>query len=146
MTGDEDQSREIVQETMVTIWQKIARIKSPEAFRTWLYRIVINKCYDYLRLKKRNPEMRMKETDWNLLSSRVESAEETGLEQEETVALINSLSEKLSPKQKAVFILCDLEELPCDEVAAIMKDSGNNIKANLHYARKKMSEMLEKYM
>lgn len=146
MTGSEDEAREIVQDTMVTIWQKIERIKSPEAFRTWMYRIVINKCYDYLRSKKRNPERRMSDADWGLLSSKLGTAGETALEQEETAALINSLSSRLSPKQKAVFILCDLEDMPYEEAAVITGVSSRNIKANLHYARKKMSEMLEKYL
>ena len=52
MVGDEDIAKDIVQDTMVTIWEKIRNIKSPEAFKTWLYRITYNKCCDYLRKKK----------------------------------------------------------------------------------------------
>ena len=49
MLGDEDTARDVVQETMVTIWQKIAKIKTAESFKTWVYRIAVNKCYDQLR-------------------------------------------------------------------------------------------------
>lgn len=56
MLGDEDQAKDVVQDTMVTIWHKLNKIKSAEVFKTWMYRIVVNKCYDQLRKKKRNPE------------------------------------------------------------------------------------------
>lgn len=54
--GDEEQAKDIVQETMITIWGKIRNIKTPETFKTWLYRIVVNKCYDHLRKKKKKQE------------------------------------------------------------------------------------------
>ena len=53
MLGDEDQAKDIVQETMVTIWQKLKKIKTAEVYKTWIYRIVVNKCYDEMRKKKR---------------------------------------------------------------------------------------------
>jgi RNA polymerase sigma-70 factor (ECF subfamily) len=58
MLGDEDKAKDIVQDTMVTIWQKLKKIKSPEVYKTWMYRIVVNKCYDELRKRKRTPEFR----------------------------------------------------------------------------------------
>jgi len=39
MLGDEDQAKDVVQETMITIWQKLKKIKSPEVYKTWVYRI-----------------------------------------------------------------------------------------------------------
>ena len=52
MMGDDELAKDIVQETMITIWEKIGKINSADSFKTWLYRIVVNKCYD--RLRKRN--------------------------------------------------------------------------------------------
>jgi len=43
MLGDEELAKDIVQETMITMWQKIGKIKSVNSFKMWLYRIVINK-------------------------------------------------------------------------------------------------------
>lgn len=146
MIGDEEQAKEIVQETMVVIWMKINRIKNPEVFKTWLYRIVINKCYDYLRKKKRCPEERMDDKAWKILGEKLNTGNFDKLEQKESVLVINKLSEKLSSKQKAVFILCDLEEMDNEEVGRITGMSVVNIKANLHFARKRIREMLEKYL
>jgi RNA polymerase sigma-70 factor (ECF subfamily) len=144
--GDEEEARDIVQETMITLWRTIKNIKSASSFKTWLYRIVVNKCYDKLRIRKRNPEFRMDENAWALISNRISEDPSTEMENSETARIINLLTEKLSPKQKAVFILSDIEEMSNEEISAITGMSRTNIKANLHYARKRIREMIEKHL
>jgi RNA polymerase sigma-70 factor, ECF subfamily len=146
MLGDEDQAKDVVQETMVTIWQKLKKIKSTEVYKTWIYRIVVNKCYDQLRKRKRHPEFVADEQTWTLISNRISEGPSADLENKETAQIIRLLTNKLSSKQKAVFILSDLEEMSSDEISEITGMSKSGIKANLHYARKNISEMVEKYI
>lgn len=146
MLGDEDQAKDVVQETMITIWQKLKKIKSAEVYKTWIYRIVVNKCYDQLRKRKRNPEFVADEQTWALISNRISEGPSTTLENKETSRIISILTERLSPKQKAVFILSDLEEMSNDEISEITGISKSDVKANLHYARKNISEKVEKYL
>jgi RNA polymerase sigma-70 factor (ECF subfamily) len=146
MLGDEDQAKDIVQDTMVTIWQKLKKLKSPEGYKTWMYRIVVNKCYDQLRRRKRNPEFVADEITWSLISNRISEEPLANLENEETARIISLLTAKLSPMQRAVFILSELEEMSSDEISEIMGLSKSGIKANLYYARKNISEMVEKYL
>lgn len=146
MLGDEDQAKDVVQETMVTVWQKLNRIRSAGDYRSWVYRIVINKCYDQLRKKKRRPEFIADELTWSIISNRISVGPSADLENSETASAIRVLTEKLSPKQKAVFVLSELEEMTGDEISEITGMSKTLIKANLHHARKKISEMIEKYL
>jgi len=146
MLGDEDLAKDAVQETMVTVWQKLEVIKSPEGFKSWLYRIVINKCYDELRKRKRNHEYSQDEKIWKKLSETLSDNASADLENIEMAAIISGLTEKLSPKQKAVFILSDLEDMTNDEVALITGMSKLVVKANLYYARKNIKTMLVKYI
>jgi len=146
MLGDEDQAKDIVQETMITIWQKLKKIKSAEVYKTWIYRIVVNKCYDQLRKRKRNPEFMADEQSWTLISNNISEGPSADLENKEIAQIINFLTNKLSPKQKAVFILSDLEEMSNDEISEITGISKSAVKANLHYARKNISEMVENYL
>jgi RNA polymerase sigma-70 factor, ECF subfamily len=143
---DEDQAKDIVQETMVTIWQKINKIKTSEGYKTWVYRIVVNKCYDYLRKKKRNPEYVADEQTWAFLSNMISQGPSAELENRETAQIINLLTNNLSPRQKAVFILSEVEELSGDEISEITGMRKSVIKANLYYARKNISEMIEKFL
>ena len=146
MLGDEDEAKDITQETMITLWKSIKKIKSSESFMPWLYRIVVNKCYDQLRKRKRNPEVIADEKVWAILSDKISSGASSDLENKETAHIINLLTGKLSPKQKAVFVLSDLEEMSGEEISMITGMSRINIKSNLHYARKRMGEMIERHI
>ena len=119
MLGDEDAARDIVQDTMVTIWQKMAKIRTAESFKTWVYRIAVNKCYDQLRKQKQQNERRYDDQAWALISNHLSEDGITELENKENAMIINLLTNKLSPKQKAVFILSELEEMPAGEIAEI---------------------------
>ena len=146
MLGDEDQAKDVVQETMVTIWQKLKKIKTAEVYKTWIYRIVVNKCYDEMRKRKRNPEFGADEKTWGVISNRISEEPSAALENKETSKIISLLTEKLSPKQKAVFILSDLEEMSNDEISEITGLSKSAVKSNLHYAIKNISEKVEKFL
>jgi RNA polymerase sigma-70 factor (ECF subfamily) len=143
---DEEHAKDVVQETMMKLWEKIDMVKSPESFKPWLYRIVVNKCYDHLREKKRRPEFCADESAWALISNHISEAQPSALENSETARIINLFTDRLSPRQKTVFVLCDLEEMTQEEVAEITGMSRFNIKANLHYARRKIGDMLKKYI
>jgi RNA polymerase sigma-70 factor, ECF subfamily len=146
MLGDEEKAKDIVQETMITIWQKIANIKSSESFKPWMYKIVVNKCYDQIRKTKKSPETNTDEKTWNAISNHIASGESTELENNETALIIKNLTEKLSPRQKIVFVLCELEGMSHQEAAEITGISKRNLKANLHFARKNITEMIQKYL
>ncbi len=146
MLGNEAQARDVVQETLVTIWQKLEKIKSAEVYKTWIYRIVVNKCYDHMRRVKRNPEFNVNETTWTMISNTVSQAPSAELENREISKIITVLTQKLSSKQKAVFVLSDLEGMTNDEISEIMGLSKSSVKANLYHARKSISEKVEKYL
>lgn len=145
MLGDEDQAKDVVQETMVTIWQKLQKIKSAEVYKTWIYRIVVNKCYDQLRARKRHPEFSADEQTWRMIANRISEGPSADLENKEIAQVLSLLSDSLSPKQKAVFVLSDLEGMTGDEISEITGIGKSGVKANLHYARKSISVLIEKY-
>jgi len=146
MLSNEEIARDIVQETMITVWQKINRIKTPESFKIWIYRIAVNKCYDYLRKRKHDSEVRMNEDGWIFLSNHIKDEVTSDLDNQEIGLIINSLTDKLSIKQKTVFVLSELEEMTNEEIQNVTGMSPTTIKANLYHARRKMEGLLEKYM
>ena len=120
--------------------------QSAENFKMWLYKIVINKCYDQLRKKKKAREHNVDEKGWARISNHISEEFMSEMENSETALIIKTLTKKLSAKQKTVFVLCDLEEMTPDEASLITGMSKSNVKANLHYARKKLKEMIKKYI
>jgi RNA polymerase sigma-70 factor (ECF subfamily) len=146
MLCNEDQAKDVVQETMVTIWQKLKKIKSAEVYKTWIYRIVVNKCYDQMRRRKRNPEFVADDHTWELISNRISEGPSMVLENRETAKIITILTERLSSRQKVVFVLSDLEGMSNDEISEITGISKSAVKANLYHARKSISEKVGKYL
>jgi len=146
MLGNEEKAKDVVQETMVTIWQKLKKIKSAQVYKTWIYRIVVNKCYDEMRKMKRNPEYVADEQTWRLISERLSVGPSASMENSETANIIGILTDRLSKKQKAVFVLSDLEGMSNDEISDITGISKSAVKANLYHARKQISEKIEKYL
>jgi len=144
--GDADDAKDVVQDTMVIIWQKLEKIRSVQGYNTWVYKIVVNKCYDQLRKRKKNPEFIADEKTWSLISNSIFVSPSGELENFETAKIINLLTKRLSPKQKTVFVLADIEQMSSDEIAEITKMSKSGIKANLYHARKTISELLEKHL
>lgn len=64
---------------------------------------------------------------------------------EELRIALEKLTAQLSPKQKAVFVLRDIEQVEMTEIADILAMDAGQVKSNLYYARKKVSEMVTRY-
>src|SRR5215469_5231760 len=54
-----DDVEDVGQEVFLRLYFSLDQLRSPEVFEPWLYRLTVNACYDYLRKRKRRPELRM---------------------------------------------------------------------------------------
>lgn len=135
---DEDETRDMVQETFVKVWMSIDRYDGSCRFSTWIYKIACNTCYDRLRALQRAPSTYSSEVvslEHNMSSE--ENIEEI-LVNKELKDLILRFTCQLSPKQKLVFTLRDIEGLEVSEVVAITGMSAEKVKHNLYQARKQI--------
>lgn len=137
--GEKEDCRDILQDAFLKVWLKFDTYDNKTKFTTWFYTIITNLCFDRLRKKKSVASYVAKTV--------TESQEEQGnpedvLNNREIVKVLNRLSQNLSPKQKIVFVLRDLEELEMDEVCIITNMPANQVKANLYHARKAIRKNL----
>jgi len=140
---DEDDAEDIVQESFIRIWKHLQDFDPGMKFTTWMYRIVINLCYDRIKINKRRMRMFAR---LNSKFSIEDCIDKLDLEQElsnkDMAALIKSLADGLSDKQRMIFLLRDLQDLTIDEVADITGMSESAIKTNLFYARQSIRKKL----
>jgi RNA polymerase sigma-70 factor (ECF subfamily) len=99
-----------------------------------------------MRKRKRNPEFVADEQTWGVISNMISEGPSIALENSEISKIISILTERLSTKQKAVFVLSDLEGMSNDEISEITGISKSAVKANLYHARKSISEKIEKFL
>ena len=64
---------------------------------------------------------------------------------EELRIAVEKIANDLTPKQKAVFVLRDIEDLSTQEICDVLSMSSGNVKSNLYYARKKIGELLSAF-
>ncbi len=142
--NDKDDAQDIVQDAFIRVWKNLGRYNPEFKFKTWLSKIVTNLCLDYMKSRERKNAHGKTKVDENLTA-----ADDTHLEREleatELKAIVAQLAGKLTDKQRAVFVLRDLELLQTEEVCKILGISPANMKSNLYYARVKIKVGLQRY-
>jgi RNA polymerase sigma-70 factor (ECF subfamily) len=138
-----DDAADIAQEAFIRLWKNIARYRAEVKLTTWLYKIITNLCLDYLKSKHRKHHNNVRSVDdFHSITDPMDA--DQSLLDEEFRKLVFEMTKELTPKQKAVFILRDMEELEMKEISEILSMSTGNVKSNLYYARVKMSELVKK--
>lgn len=143
---DEDDAKDVVQESFIRVWKHIKLFNNQVKFTTWLYRIVVNLCYDRLKAIKRKEKVMINKSEYHKIFFSLESDPEKIIDNKQLAGIIGNLAEHLSFKQRIIFILRDIQELSIEEVSAILNMSKNAVKTNLVYARKNIREKLERYL
>lgn len=139
---DQHEAEDITQEVFVRLWKNLHAYKPEVKLTTWLYKIVTNRCLDFL--KSRYGRQRNNKVDVALqMNVKSVSTPESDLQRQELTVLVYAAADELTPKQKAVFILRDLEGLTSDEVCEALSMTAGNVKSNLFHARQKIAEKLK---
>lgn len=140
MLADEEEAKDIVQETFLRVWLNISKYDSRRNFTTWLYAIASRLCLDHL--KSRTQVVAMPE-DESVLRRYASADGQRELENREWVAIVRLLAEGLSPKQRLVFTLSQLEGLSSEEVEETTGLTAKQVKSNLYVARQTIREHLK---
>jgi RNA polymerase sigma-70 factor, ECF subfamily len=133
IVGNEEECRDILQDAFLTVWLRFESYNNKVKFSTWLFTIITNLCFDRLRKKKTISKYAAQSAYRSIID---EASPEKQIYDKEIRTVLNKLADNLSPKQKIVFVLRDMEELEMDEVCAITNMPSEQVKANLYHARK----------
>ena len=139
--GDSGEAEDAVQETFVRAWQSLQGYDPRYSIATWLRTIACRLCYDVLRRRTR---LRQYEQDACRQGSMDSGDPESLRMSRELESLFRKAASGLSPMQRTVFVLAEIEQLPSDEVHHITGWSAVQIKSNLYIARKKVRKAIEK--
>lgn len=145
MLGNLEDARDQAQEAFVRLWQKKDESLDERAVAALLTKITVNLCIDRLREIKRR---RLFFNDDEKLSSSFASLDDPRRDAEvgELKAALANAMTKLKPRQKAIFVLRDVEGRSVRETAKIVGCSENNVLVNLHKARKNLRKWLSPYL
>jgi RNA polymerase sigma-70 factor, ECF subfamily len=142
--GNVGDAEDIVQEAFIRLWKHLHRYRPEIKLKTWLYKIITNLCLDHLKSGpyKQNRDSRDQGAGHNVADPVLA---DDGILNKELLELVVKGCNLLTPKQKAVFVLRDVEQLDVNEAREILGMSQENFKSNLYHARVKMREIVSKY-
>lgn len=157
--GNTEEAEEIVQDTCIKIHQGILKVQKSASFGAWVFRIVHNLCFDYMRNKQRrggktitfDPQTTLEDASAEGVTGIVTQAADPGpgpheaLEGTEEEKVIAEKLNLLPDMQKVVVILHDVEGFSYQQIAEIVGTSIGTVRSRLHYGRVKLKELLEPY-
>ena len=141
MLGNYEDARDVSQEAFVRVYSSIESFDESRKLSSWLYRIVTNLCIDMLRKRKRHSIYSTLE-DGSFASTTQSIMSE--LENKDKYAILMKSIDRLTPRQKSVIVLRDIQGLPSKEVAKILGCSEATVRAHLFVARKRLRKIYER--
>ncbi len=146
MLKNHDAADDAAQETFVRAFHAIGRFREGSNFYTWLYRICMNRCLNYLEKEKHLvPESSFGEGSSPLERAAADPDPLEDVQGAETARRIEQAIDSLSPAHKAVFVLRTYEEMSYEEIAESLGISIGTVMSRLFRAREKLQEMLRGY-
>lgn len=141
MLCDEEEAKDMVQETFIKVWQRIRDLDEQKTIGTWIYTIASRLCID--KLRRTNRIVSMPEDQLALRRLASDNDNHRTLENREWVSIVRTMAEGLSDKQRLVFTLCQLEDLSSAEVEQITGLDAKQVKSNLYMARQTIRKRLK---
>ncbi|MDQ0360942.1 RNA polymerase sigma factor [Breznakia pachnodae] len=151
IVGNEAEAKDVTQEVMIRIYNKLDTLKNPENFTAWMYRLVRNCSLNHLRKSKRLEkeflfdEETGENTEYLIKENRNEYIPHELYSLNETKHLIKAFIGKLPRRQREVITLYYLEEYKIDEIAEILNYNSGSIRSRLHAGRKNLETLIMKY-
>ena len=140
--GNAEDAKDISQLVFIKLWENLNKYDPHFAFDTWLYRMVTNVAIDFLR----NKQSRENAVNSNLRLVRTSSDDEQGVvvQRKEIENVFNAVSAVLSPKQKTIFVMREMDDLSSSEIAKVLGCRESTVRNHLFNARKLMQQQLKK--
>lgn len=142
-----DEAQDLLQETHIAAYQNLKKFESRSSYKTWIAKIIVNKCLYKLSYGSSKYEVSHQIADENsqpMFSSKKQSTEANVLNRELSNILEKSL-EKIPVHYRTVFILREVEGLSVAETAEMMNLTAVNVKVRLNRAKTLLQKELEKY-
>jgi len=151
--GNKEDASDVLQETFLQAFKKLATFKGKAKFSTWLYRIAVNIC---LMRKRKGKKMETVSLDVPILTKKEDEIKRelrddwsenplATLENKEVKKTLSEAIDSLPEEYRTVFLLRGLNGLSNEEVAEVLKISLPAVKSRLHRARLFLRDRLSQY-
>jgi RNA polymerase sigma-70 factor (ECF subfamily) len=140
-SGDPAIAQDIAQDTFLKLFSTIESFRGDSNFESWLYRIVVNSCFDQKRKTRRFAPLldevlaALRTPDVSVLDEVLRSEMSTS---------VRSVVDSLAPDQRMVIVLRYTQGLSYDEIAAILGCAAGTVASRLNRAHKVLERRLSR--
>lgn len=135
-------AEEVLQEAMISAFRRAGGFRGDAAVGSWLYRIVLNACFDRLRKRRRvNAATVFGEDVLDRIASSTPGPEETAVSRA-VAADVEAALGQLSADQRAALVLVDLEGHSMEQAAEILGCAPGTVKSRCSRGRAKLAPLL----
>ena len=137
IVGNSEDARDVAQMVFLRVWGELHRYDELYSLNTWLYRIATNLSIDFLRSARSRERAHgatlhlVEEREQSTAADATRTAEDA-----ELARLFETVSGSLSAKQKAVFVLKEMEDCETREIADILGCGESTVRNHLFNARR----------
>ena len=152
ITKKHEDANDVMQETFLKVYESIGSFRKESAFETWLYRIIVNQALNMVKRRERRRESSFSDANeidlrFNLPgSSSYANSPHDDVEKKELQKWVTQAVDSLSAKHRTVVILHEFEGLTHPQIATILNCSEGTVRSRLHYARRKLRDLLKPYV
>jgi|SRR5271169_2820369 len=145
VVGNEDEARDLCQETFLRAYRALDSFKSEARFSSWLYQIALNLCRDRLRRRRGRTLVSLEDMG--------EGAEELAVRRPSAFELVQARDlartvaaaiSELAEEQREVIVLKEYQELTFQEVAEVLGIPVSTVKTRLYRGLGQLKERLER--
>jgi RNA polymerase sigma-70 factor (ECF subfamily) len=135
---DPNRAVDVLQNVWLTAWKTIGKLRKPQAFRSWLYRIAHGMVVEEIRHEQRRREVESEQSDPLPLPQLAPEYEAV-----DTADLLHYALEQLTPEHRTVVLLRFLEDMTVEEIADATGCLAGTVKSRLHYAKQALQKAIE---
>lgn len=141
-----EDAEEITQDVFVKVYNSLENFNQKSSYKTWIYRITINQCLDYIKQKNSQKRFfvfgRKSQNEQEYLNTATFEHPGILMENKEEAAILFEVINTLSENQKTAFLLSKLDCLSNPEISAIMQLSISSVESLVFRAKAALREKL----
>jgi len=143
-------AEDIAQQVFTKIYFSLRKFDFRSALVTWIYKITVNECYDYLRkqkVRKLTYEADLNEDDLRRIDNMEDTTRnpaEAADRRAELRQYVVRLLDKLTEEERHLLVMKEVEGYPVEELARMVSMNENTVKVKLFRARQKLVKAAKK--
>jgi len=140
-----EDAEEVAQDIFVKTYRSLADFKGNSKFSTWLYTVTTTTCITFLRKKRLETHSLDNEKVFAVADNIDSGASANQIEQKSRAHMVNTAIKLLNPDDAQIIMLFYKGEQTLEEIAQILGKEPNAVKVQLHRARTRLKEKMQKH-